>query len=312
MPEHFCTLFDGGFLLQGLALHASLRRHAPDSVLWVLCMDEAASRALRTLDLPGLRILELPEVETPALLSVKPGRSRGEYCWTLTSSLILHLLESRPELARVTYLDADLWFLDSPDRILRQMEERDGHTLLTPHDYDPEHDQSVQSGRYCVQFVPVRNTPEGLAIVRWWRDRCIEWCFGRQEDGKFGDQKYLDEWIPLFGKAAVEISDPSLTVAPWNAVKNADRIDRAVLYHFHDLRIHEGGDVRLWRLYRISRDIERTAYAPYLRELAAARTLLARHGLSARLLPPRSTRLPDRWRSFWRSRRGVERWAKLP
>jgi hypothetical protein len=309
--EHFCTLFDLGFLPQGLALHASLRRHCPESVLWVLCMDDGAEHALRALALPGLEVLTLAEVETEALLAVKPGRSRGEYCWTLTSSLLLHLLESRPQLERVTYLDADLWFLSSPMRLLGILDASKAHVLLTPHDYDPEHDQSVQSGRYCVQFVPVRNTPEGLRILRWWRDRCVEWCFSRQEPGRFGDQKYLDEWIPLFGETAIELPDPGLTLAPWNLRHNAHRVHDAVLFHFHNLRIHQGWKACLWRNYHIEPSAEDALYAPYLEDLGRARTTLERAGIEPRLGAPSSRRIPDLWRRFKRSRARLERWAHI-
>lgn len=309
--EHFCTLFDLGFLPQGIALHASLRRHMPESVLWILCMDDEARSALETLDLPGVRLLSLGEVETPDLLAVKPGRSRGEYCWTLTSSLMCHLLEREPGIARLTYLDADVWFLDTPARLFSFMDESDAHALITPHDYDPEHDQSSRSGRYCVQFVPVRNTSEGMTILRWWRDRCIEWCFARQEAGRFGDQKYLDQWIPLFGKDVLELPDPSLTLAPWNARRHANAIGQAVLFHFHNLRIHEGWNICLWKTYRIPLAIERGAFAPYLVDLASALDLMLSSGIVPRTMPPRSRRIPDMWRRLKRSFAGSERWAKL-
>lgn len=310
--EHFCTLFDLGFLPQGLVLHASLRRHMPRSMLWILCMDAEVESALRRLDLPGVQLLALADVETDALLAVKPGRSRGEYCWTLTSCLLLHVLESHPDMPRLTYLDADLWFRDSPERILSIMDKSAAHVLLTPHDYDPEHEQSVQSGRYCVQFVPVRNTPEGLAVLGWWRDRCLEWCFARQEPGRFGDQKYLDQWIPLFGSTVLELPDSSLTMAPWNARKHVAAGDRAVFFHFHNLRIHHGWLTCLWRLYQIPEAVEKAFYDPYLVDLAHARALISSKGLQPRLLPRRSRRIFDVWRRVRRQFGGVERWRTIP
>ena len=37
--EHYVTLFNNLFLPQGLALHASMERHAGTYTLWILCMD---------------------------------------------------------------------------------------------------------------------------------------------------------------------------------------------------------------------------------------------------------------------------------
>jgi len=309
--EHFCTLFDYGFLPQGLALHASLRRHCPESVLWILCTDTQALESLRALDLPGARIVPLDEVEDEALLAVKPGRTRGEYCWTLTSSILLHLLRSHPEIPRLTYVDADVWFSKDPRQILSCMDEGRAQTMITAHDYDPEHDQSVQSGKYCVQFVPFRNSPKGLEILEWWRIRCLEWCFNRQEPGRFGDQKYLDEWIRLFGDAVMELSETFLTMAPWNSNKHASRADRAILFHFHGLRLHEGMLANLWRQYAIPEPVYRRFYLPYLEDLAKALGAMAKAGMAPRLLPRRSKRLPDVWRRLRRQRAGTERWRKL-
>jgi hypothetical protein len=65
--------------------------------------------------------------------------------------------------------------------------------LITDHGYAPEYDQSATSGQYCVQFMTFERDG-GEPVRRWWEERCIEWCYARFEDGKFGDQKYLDDW----------------------------------------------------------------------------------------------------------------------
>ena len=112
--EHYVTLFDSIFLPQGLALHMSMERHAGAYTLWILCMDEAAYDALQRLNLPNVRLLALADVENPQLLQVKPTRSRGEYCWTMTPFTPKMVFERDTSVQRVTYLDADLWFRQSP------------------------------------------------------------------------------------------------------------------------------------------------------------------------------------------------------
>ncbi len=47
-------------------------------------MDEKAREVLEQLGEPTIRTVALADVETPELLEVKLGRSRVEYCWTMT------------------------------------------------------------------------------------------------------------------------------------------------------------------------------------------------------------------------------------
>lgn len=74
----------------------------------------------------------------------------------------------------------------------------DKSILLTEHRYPPKFNRTTTSGIYCVQFITFLNNKEGLEALRWWKDACIEWCFDRYEDGKFGDEKYLDDWTTRF------------------------------------------------------------------------------------------------------------------
>lgn len=232
--EHFVTLFDSKYLPQGVELHKSMERHVPDFVLWIICMDDKAFEVLSELSLPRTKLIQLAKVETPELLSVRAGRSSGEYCWTVTPFAPRFVFEADNAVQRVTYIDADLWFLRDPFPIFQEFESSGKSVLITDHSYAPEYDQSATSGQYCVQFM-IFKRDESEIVRKWWEERCIEWCFARSEDGKFGDQKYLDDWPSRFGSLVHVLRDKELLLAPWNVTRFP--IGRAVAFHFHGVRL---------------------------------------------------------------------------
>jgi hypothetical protein len=265
--EHYVTLFDGLFLPQGLALHASLERHAGSYTLWVLCVDDCAHDVLSRLALPNVRLLRLADWETPELLQVKPGRTRGEYCWTLTPFAPRFVFDADTSVQRVTYLDADVWLCATPGLLFREFDGSGKSVQITEHAYAPEHDQTATSGRFCVQFITF-NRQSGELVRRWWADRCIEWCFARVEPGRFGDQMYLDDWPSRFADQVHVLQNKSLLQAPWNATRFAP--SEAAAYHFHGLRLAAGGHVLLTENYQLPAATIRTHYEPYVKALASA------------------------------------------
>jgi hypothetical protein len=289
--EHYVTLFDHKFLPSGLALHASLTRHARPFKLWVVCMDEKAEEQLRALGLPDAEPIPLREFETPELLKVKPGRSRGEYCWTCTPFTFTAVFARVPEARRVTYLDADLYFFGEPARLLSEFERSGKSVLITDHAYDPAYDQGPEHGRFCVQFLACNNDAGGRKVALWWQARCLEWCFNRVEDGKFGDQKYLDSWPERFADEVHVLKQTRETLAPWNVRMFLGRegFRRPVLYHFHSLRITDPDRVVLWTGYDVGPHAE-TLYAEYLAELKAALARLRAIGAGVPSLPQTTLR----------------------
>ena len=265
--EHYVTLFDAGFLPQGLALAQSLREHGGAHTLWVVCMDDETYEVLSSLRLPSMRLLRLADVETPELLAVKSGRSRAEYCWTLTPFTPRAVFDREPAAQRVTYVDADVRLLRHPRPIFEELERAGKHVLITEHAYAKPYERSAAlSGIYCVQFITF--TRDGGETVRkWWSDRCIEWCFARYEAGKFGDQKYLDDWPTRFPSQAHVLERRGWALAPWNATvfPHGD----AVFYHFHGLRITGDGAVDRG-YYPLPRAVAREIYVPYERALTDA------------------------------------------
>jgi len=268
-PEHFCTLFDSYYLPIGMNLHHSLMTHAQPFHLWILCMDESVEQALLKLNLPQVTLIPLQQVETPELLAVKPTRSRGEYCWTLTPFTFQSVFDRDTAVQRVTYVDADLFFFDNPKILLNEFRD-DRHVLFTEHAYAPEYDQSATSGRFCVQFMTFRRTHEAAKVMNWWQERCLEWCFNRAEAGKFGDQIYLDQWPTLFEQEVQIIQAVEKTLAPWNVnyfQKKLGTID-PVFYHFHGFKLISEEKAQLYLKYHIGHQ-EGVLYQNYIQALKA-------------------------------------------
>lgn len=275
--EHYVTLFDSLFLPQGLALHMSMERHVKDYTLWILCVDDEAHAVLTKLQLPNVCLLQLNKLENEELLRVKLTRSKGEYCWTLTPFAPRFVFEADPVVERVTYLDADLWFRKHPKPIFDEFNASGKQVLITDHAYAPEYDQSATSGQYCVQFMTFTRHG-GEKVRKWWEERCIEWCYARFEDGKFGDQKYLDDWPSIFADYVHVLENKEALLAPWNA--NRFPYSGAIIWHFQELRILNSNFVMLYKGYEIPVTTKKEVYEKYLIDILLATQIMNDFGVS--------------------------------
>lgn len=252
--EHYVTLFDSNFLPSGLCLHDSLLKHLRNFTLWIICMDEKVLQQLTALRLPNVKLIPLESVENERLLSVKNDRTKGEYCWTMTPFVAEFVFKQVPEAARVTYLDADLFFYDSPAVFFDELEQSQKKVLITEHAFAPEYAQWEElTGKFCVQFLTFTNSTESFLVMRWWQDACIDWCYARIEKDRFGDQKYLNKWPELFGRDVHVLKQKSRTLAPWNVSYYMEQHPlKPVFFHFHSLRLVGEKTVRLYEGYKIN------------------------------------------------------------
>lgn len=286
--EHFVTLFDNNYMPMGLCLHRSLMSHGQPFHLWILCMDDVVEGHLRRLALANTSLIPLREVEDARLLAVKPLRTRAEYCWTLTPFAPEFVFQLDSGVQRVTYIDADLFFFNSPKSFFRELEESGKHVLITEHAYDPRYDQTEVSGRFCVQFITFRRTDAAGRVLRWWQERCLEWCYARPERDRFGDQKYLDQWPSLFEHEVHILRQTEKTLAPWNVNFYYRRLGAItpVFYHFHTFRLIRPGKALLCSEYRIGR-LGRRLAAHYVKCMTDVLRLLNRNGIDFEYSDPR-------------------------
>ena len=273
--EHFATLFDRTFLPQGLALIYSLQRRVKHYKLWVICMDEDCYSFLSQKAFPFIACLRISELETNELKSVKKTRSKGEYCWTVTPFVPRFIFAEDNSVDRVTYLDSDLWFLQDPNPIFEEFAESGKSVLITEHAYAPEYEMSEKFGKYCVQFMIFERY--GSEEVRaWWESRCLEWCYNRMEDGKFGDQMYLDRFEDLFDGNVHVLQSKEYALAPWNASVFDYR--KAVFYHFHSVRFLNDKKIHLG-VYELPVCVHDNIYRPYYLDLCEAMMEIHASGL---------------------------------
>lgn len=274
--KNYCTLFDSNYIMRGLAMYNSLKRHSNDFHLYIFAFDDNCYNKLKELRLENVIVIRLNEFEDEELLKVKPTRTAGEYCWTSTPSTILYCLE-KYKLESCTYLDADLYFYANPDVLIDEMENAGKSIVITNHRYTPEYDQSATSGIYCVQFMTFKNDEKGLKALKWWRNVCLNWCYARQEDGKFGDQKYLDTW-PIQFEGVHELKNLGGGVAPWNIQQykldnnligeelSSEKKFELIFYHFHGFKVYSNNYYDC-NMYELSHKVIKYIYKPYIDEL---------------------------------------------
>lgn len=248
MKRYYCSYFDRNYLVRAVALIESLNKLELNSfTFYAVCMDELTRLVLDKLALPNVVTVPMHEIELrdTSLLAAKRDRSVVEYYWTCTPSIILRLIEKNPEIDILTYVDSDMRFYSSPDAIYNEL--ANNSILIHEHRYCPElQNLAQQGGRFNVGLMQFRKDQTGIEALNWWRDRCIEWCYWRFEDGKMGDQRYLHDWPERFPNVSV-LQNVGAGLAPWNHTQYDYKLDKhgnllvngapLVFYHYQSLTI---------------------------------------------------------------------------
>lgn len=218
--NRYCTYFDHRYLDRGLAMIRSLRRVDPDCRVSVLCLTPECEHVLARLHEPGVTWARLAdfERENPDLLAIKDGRSLRDYYFTLSGCTVSSALEAAEPGDIVTYLDADLMFYSSPAPIYEAI--ANASIGLVGHRFHWWAKRLEKYGRFNVGWVSFRADATGLEAARWWRNSCIDWCYGGVDGDRFADQKYLDHIFLKFPNV-VEVTHPGANVGPWNICRHA-------------------------------------------------------------------------------------------
>jgi len=72
--------------------------------------------------------------------------------------------------------------------------------MIHEHRFSPEQKDLEIYGKYNVGLLMFKNDQRGMTVLKWWKDKCNEWCYGRLEKDRYGDQMYLNQFQTKFSK----------------------------------------------------------------------------------------------------------------
>lgn len=243
--QYFTTFFDKNYLSRGLVLIESLQKQSTGFELYLLCLDDTTFSYFEAnkSQYPEVKtiLLSAIEKEDEELLLCKTNRSTIEYYFTLSPCLPLYLLK-KFNLPHICSLDADIKFYASPQPLFDYL--INSSMIITPHKFSKEIGHLVKYGKNNVSFQIFKNDECGLQCLELWRKQCIDWCKDVPDEinGRFADQKYLDNWETLYLNKVKVLNDNISGLAPWNlnnykiTIKNNkfySNNERIIFYHFH-------------------------------------------------------------------------------
>lgn len=295
----FCTLFDSNYLDKGLALYHSMERHMQNFKLYVFAFDDKCFEVLSDMNLKHAVLVPSEKIMDDRLLKIKTERTQAEFCWTCTPIVIEYVL-CRCQEKVCTYIDADIFFFANPDMDIQKIIDHGCSVGIVPHRFERTHaniEEIFTHGKYCVQFNTFFNDKDGLQVLNDWKENCLKWCYRRYENGKFGDQKYVDTWKMKY-TCVYESENPGVGVAPWNlhlytyeGIKSREiwlsyreKSFPVIFYHFEGMRYlnNEKIFLNLWECGTLGTHRKmKKIYGAYFNELQSVRSRLeSQYGIS--------------------------------
>lgn len=285
--RHIVIGVDGNYLHRAIVFYKSLTTVHSHFILHVFCFDEVTYQIFKRLNYKNVVPYHTSEFESEELLRVKATKDRlYEYYWAINASMACKIIREQ-KTDFVTLADCDLMFFQSPEAIFEEIEGVD--VLIQPNNYSFQFETDfVPYGYYCTSLQCFRNNKNGRDILNSWSNQSLEWCSHTPENGKFGEQKYLDTWRIQYRKVR-EIANVGTNVAPWN-IQKYDLSKRdgqlvinnkwpLVYYHFHSFRMNLltyeyiiTGDRNL--KYPITPEVVELVYKPYVKSIISAIKLL--------------------------------------
>ena len=295
-PIYF-TFSDNNFLPRTLAMLKSFINYEVSPKIIFVQIETLELKSVQILNDMNVEIMSIESIiDISTLNKIESNRTKMEFMWTLPSLLLNQFLQTIPGYTDVVYLDADLFFFNSSEKIWSEVP--NGNISIIEHKMSQRLQREFPiSGRFNVSWVSIPNNKLGLDCAKTWASQCVELCpeIPIKIKGKivYGDQKYLDDWPSLYGDKLTVIENIGAGVAPWNFENYSFTYDDTfkvsgvdlIFYHFSS---HQFGFLlarKMGRIYRGKSNIPKKLYLEYEQELIQMAKLLKLKKWRSRYLP---------------------------
>ncbi len=273
MAINIASLFDKNYLFRALVLYESARKFIPDVRFWFLCLDDETKTMLEKIGIENTLLMTPKEMDNKDLLGTESTRTRAEFAFTAKSNWLEYLVRTKKiSLGEILiWADADIMFYSSPQFVINRI--LSNYSIaISPHYFpDKNKHRAKKVGYYNAGFILFKIDQNSIKCLTEWSKQCIDWCYNRLENGKLGDQMYLNSWHKKYDRV-YDIPDKGINIGSWNirnySIKEKQDgsflIDKdpLVCYHFHGLKIYldRKGRMRAYPIGILNKEI----YSQYL------------------------------------------------
>lgn len=219
----FVVMFDMNFVAEGCVCVSSILKYGPHSRVFVLNLDRMMEHVVPRM-LPDKRVVNISlttlEARYPRIAITRSSRPWAPYTQSLKPFLPEYIFDTFGSKT-LTYVDSDMLFWGQCEEVDREM---GGNSFMVT---SREQEPPLQCGSFNGGCFSCRNDQQCRAFLKWWQERCIEWCLWRVgPDGKFGEEGYLNiiRTDPHKFAGTYVSRHPGINLAPWNIKRH--RLDK--------------------------------------------------------------------------------------
>jgi hypothetical protein len=294
MEINVATMFSREYIVQGLTMLNSFLRNNPNAKVWILALDVKTLTVISQVQPKSTHtILISKENELyQRFLYFQRSRSFAESIFSIKPHWVHYVLNKIRDEDIVLYIDADSYFfMELPNLGLF----KEASLILSPHYFPKNSDASAEVGRYNAGFVGFKKNNIGVKAVNLWCDLCNNWCFAYKSDGKFADQKYLDQISTNFINSVSE-TPFGINLGLWSFSSDTRvKIEKSgfqvgenklISFHFHSIRLSRNFifmDLHRYQRLACSRELYEKIYSPYVDDLKSVQETLKNKGFESKM-----------------------------
>lgn len=254
MKHYYTAVYSKDYAYKGVVLYNSLLTWDNDFELFLVCLHDEVKNLYEIMNMNKATIISIDDVERydPGLKRAKSTRNEKEYAWTVKASIMLYVLDHFEDTDHIVWLDGDSQFLSDPEPIFSEW---GSSSILLTEERWSDYDQYLVNvfGKYNLGFIGFKEDAYGMECLTWYRDRIIEWCFDRHENGKWADQPYANDWVDRFNGVHV-LQNIGVNLNPYicrscKITEGNDGLyangDKIIFYHFYGFKYFDGNEFDL-------------------------------------------------------------------